>query len=178
MKLEKKDILEILENSFCYVVVLAMFAYGIGKLIQFNGAIETNKNVSEMTGMQIMWAFYSYSKSFAIILGIFEITGGILMLIKRTRIFGCLFVTTILINVILQDIFYDVNIGALRAALIYQFLILGILWFNRLKLIQSFKLIISSNSLKEPRNKFAIKLFMSILLFVIIRVLEFYVTTK
>ena len=133
MKLEKKDRIEILENAFTYIVVFAMLVYGIGKIIQFDGALETNKSVSEMTGQQLMWAFYGYSKPFVIVLGIVEITGGFLMLIRRTRILGCFLITTILVNVILQDVFYGVNVGALRAAVIYQTLIFVILWFNKEK---------------------------------------------
>ncbi len=77
---------QILENAFSYIVVFAMCAYGVGKIIQFDGAIEANTTVSEMTGMQLMWAFYGYSKPFVITLGVLEITDGILMLLQRTRI--------------------------------------------------------------------------------------------
>ena len=178
MKFETRDKTEILENALTYVVVMAMFAYGIGKIIQFDGALETNKSVSEMTGQQLMWAFYGYSKPFVLTLGVLEISGGILMLIKRTRILGCFFVTTILVNVILQDIFYEVNVGALRAAVIYQTLILVILWFNKEKLIQSFKILLIETSFDGYKNKFFIKIILSIILFVILRILEFYVTTK
>ena len=178
MKFEKTDKIEILENAFSYIVVFAMFIYGGAKIAQFDGALETRKSVSELTGMQLMWAFYSYSKPFAITLGVLEITGGILMFFKRTRLLGCLFVSTILVNVILQDIFYEVNRGALRAAIIYQFLIFVILWFNREKIIQSFKILTSLKDLNEPRNKFFIKILLSVVLFVMMRILEFYVTTK
>jgi hypothetical protein len=178
LKFEKKDIIEILENAFCFIVVMAMFIYGGAKIIQFDGAFETNKSVAEMTGMQLMWAFYGYSKPFAITLGVLEITGGILMLIRRTRILGCLFVSTILVNVILQDIFYEVNIGALRAALIYQFLIIVILWFNKEKLYQSIKLLISTQVIGQSKKAFFIKIGLSIILFVILRIIEFYLTTK
>ena len=157
---------------------MAMFIYGGAKIVQFDGAFETNKRVSEMTGMQLMWAFYGYSKPFAIILGVFEITGGVLMLIKRTRILGCLLVSTILVNVILQDIFYEVNVGALRASIIYQFLIIAILWFNRKKLIQSIKLLTSPNTFNPSRKTFFIKMALTIILFVVLRIVEFYLTTK
>ena len=178
MQLEKEDKIEILENAFSYIVVFAMFIYGGAKIAQFDGALETRKSVSELTGMQLMWAFYSYSKPFAITLGVLEITGGILMFFKRTRLLGCLFVSTILVNVILQDIFYDVNRGALRAAIIYQFLIFVILWFNKEKLIQSLKTLTTLKDYNDPRNKFFIKFLLSVILFVMIRILEFYVTTK
>lgn len=51
MKLERENIINVLENAFSYIVVFAMFAYGVGKIIQFDGAIEIDKTVSELTGM-------------------------------------------------------------------------------------------------------------------------------
>ena len=178
MKLEKEDIIEILENAFSFIVIMGMFIYGGAKIVQFDCAFEINKKVSEMTGQQLMWAFYGYSKPFAITLGILEITGGILMLIKRTRILGCFLVSTILVNVILQDIFYEVNVGALRAAIIYQFLIIVIFWFNREKLIQSIKILVSSRITDKSKMAFFIKLGLSVILFVMLRIVEFYLTTK
>ncbi len=178
MKLEKKEITEIIENAFTYLVVFAMFAYGIGKMVQFNGAVPTNKSVSELTSQQLRWAFYGYSKSFVLTLGFLEIIGGILMLIKRTRILGCLFVSTILVNVILQDIFYGVNIGALRAAILYQVFIFVILVFNKEKLIQSFKIITTGNKTNVFKKKYLVKIILSIVLFAIFRILEYFVTIK
>ena len=131
-----------------------MFAYGIGKMVQFNGAVPVNKTISDLTAQQLMWAFYGYSKPFVLTLGFLEIIGGILILIKRTRILGCLFVTTILVNVILQDIFYTVNIGALRAAILYQVFIALILWFNKEKLIQSFRILLNSTVFSGFNKKF------------------------
>src|SRR5690606_27977531 len=108
MKLNKKDKIEIFENAISWVVVLAMLVYGGAKLVQFDGAAQIEKTVSELTGMELMWAFYGYSKAFAMTIGVFEIIGAILILIKRTRIIGCLFTSTILVNIILQDIFFEV----------------------------------------------------------------------
>ena len=153
MDLFKKYKNKILENAFSYVVVLAMLIYGFGKIVQFNGAASTPLRVSEMTGMQLMWAFYGYSKPFVYTIGALEVIGGILLFFNRTRIIGCLFVSTILINIILQDIFYEVNKGALRAAIFYQVLIVQILYFNRSKLVATWKLLTQKvdkpHSLKE-----------------------------
>jgi len=157
MNFNKKDRIEILENAISWIVVLAMFIYGAGKLIQFNGAAEIDKGISELTGMELMWAFYGYSKSFAMTLGLFEIIGGILILTKRTRIIGCLFTSSILVNVILQDIYFGVHFGALRAALIYQILILIILWLNREKLIRGIKVLMESNKIEQSNMKLFIK---------------------
>ena len=90
------------------------------------------------------------------------------MLIKRTRILGCLFVSTILVNVILQDIFYSVNIGALRVAILYQVFIVLILWFNKEKLTLIFKIITSSNKTNVYKKEFFFYIILSIVLFIII----------
>lgn len=178
MNFFKKHKTEILENAFSYIVVLAMLAYGVGKLVQFNGAANTNLKVSEMTGMQLMWAFYGYSKPFVLTLGALEITGGILMFFKRTRLIGCLFVSTILINVILQDIFYGVNVGALRAAILYQILILSILFMNKNTIIGMWILLTFNEQKKESWKNRLLILLISGFLFIIFRIAEYYITTK
>ena len=178
MNLIKQHKIEILENAFSYMVVLAMLAYGFGKLVQFNGAADIDMKVSEMTGMQLMWAFYGYSKPFVLTLGALEIIGGILMLLKRTRLIGCLFVSTILINIILQDIFYGVNIGALRAAIIYQILIITILYINRAKIIKIWKILINREKRDTTLKNNLLILLISGILFIIFRILEYYITIK
>ncbi len=174
----RKYKIKILENAFSYVVILAMLAYGFGKIVQFNGAAKTNLKISEMTGMQLMWAFYGYSKPFVYTLGALEIIGGILILFKRTRLIGCLFVSTILVNIIIQDIFYDVNIGALKAAILYQALILFIFYFNREKIVTVWKILTQKEKKSETFKNRLLILLISGLLFVILRVAEYYVTIK
>lgn len=177
-KLNLKDFLEILENALAYIVVFAMFAYGIGKIIQFEYAVDINKRVSELTGMQLMWAFYGYSKAFVITIGFLEIFGGFLLFYKKTRVLGCLFVSTLLINIIIQDFFYEVNLGALKAALIYQSFLLVILWFHRSKLLQSLSILTTFPVLKRSRKEYFFVIALSIIFFIFLRILEYFITTK
>ncbi len=178
MKFDRNDKIEIFENAISWIVVFAMFVYGGAKLFQFDRAAEIDKTVSEVTGMELMWAFYGYSKAYAIILGLFEIIGGTLILIKRTRVIGCLLASTILVNVILQDIFFQVHLGALKAAILYQLLILIILWLNKDKVIQSIKSLINFSTSQQPRFKFIIKLVIAFICFVLFRIAEYFITIK
>lgn len=178
MNFNKNDKIEIFENAISWIVVLAMFAYGVGKFVQFDGSPGNATNVSEMTGMELRWAFYGYSKFFAITLGIFEITGGLLILIRKTRIIGCFFTSTILVNVILQDIFYDVHRGALAAAIIYQILILIILWLNKDKLLKSLKILLESKKTEQTKLKLFLKLSIAFILFVIMRIAKYYLSKR
>jgi len=143
---------------------------------QFDGAAEIDKTVSELTGMQLMWAFYGYSKTYAIIIGCFEIIGGLLILFKRTRVIGCLVVTTILVNVILQDFFYEVNYGAFKAAMIYQSIILILLWLNKKPLFAAINELLRKSGTRQSIKNTLLKLLMAFVLFAVLRVTEFYFT--
>lgn len=129
--LKKNDFFNILEWSCCLYVAGMMFFFGAGKYQQFNHSID-----EKFKGMKIMWEFYSYSKPFVLTLGLFEILGAVLLLIPKTRIIGCLFLTSLLANVILQDYFYEVP--AIFGAITLQLIIFFILWLNRTPLINGF----------------------------------------
>lgn len=111
--------------------------------------------------MQLMWAFYAYSKPFAIIVGVIEILGSVLFIIPKTRIFGGLVLTSILVNVILQDYFYGVLLGALLYAIIFQIFILIVFYFHREKIRSAFHQI----SIKSTFFS-SLKSFKNILIFV------------
>jgi hypothetical protein len=178
MNFTKEDKIEIVENAISWVIVLAMFIYGFGKIIQFQDAVDMNKTFAEMTGMELMWAFYSYSEAFVITLGVFEVLGGVLILIKKTRLIGCLFTTTILVNVILQDIFYGVHLGALKAAILYQLLIFVILWIHKDKILNSITTLVNFEKVQQTTAKHFLKLFIAFSVFVVFRILEYYITIR
>lgn len=131
--------IRILEWASAWVVATAMFVYGFAKPIQFSDPSTITTPVNELTGMQLMWAFYGYSAPFHYLLGVLEVTGGVLLLIPRTRVLGALLLTAMLSNIIAQDIFYGVLEGALRAAIVYQLLTLGILWIHREAVADGFR---------------------------------------
>jgi hypothetical protein len=72
MKLDRKDKIEIFENAISWIEYLACLFMVAEKHYNLKGASAINKTVSEMTGMQLMWAFYGYSKSYAITLGLLK----------------------------------------------------------------------------------------------------------
>lgn len=113
--------------TIIFIVSGSMIVYGISKPVQFQSFKDaTNLNVSE--GHKLMWTFYSYSLIYPIIIGVFEVVGGILLLFSRTRVLGCILLTVILSNIILQDYIYEIT--ALNSAIYYQILILIILVFD------------------------------------------------
>jgi hypothetical protein len=172
---DKRDYLKVLEWASVLIVSSAMLIYGVGKLVQF-GAPSVDKPVSELTGMELMWAFYGYSKAYALLLGALEVTGGLLLLLPRTRLLGALFITTILVNVIIQDVVYEVNRGALKAAIIYQAFTFLILWLNRRAVWEALVDLSRIPSVSGPARKKWVMALLAVLLAALIKWIEFQVT--
>lgn len=126
----KRDIARILELAIRWHVAISLFVYGIAKTVQFDATAQNDAPVNSLTGQQLMWAFYGYSVTYAKFLGVVEMAGAVFLLFRRTTLLGCLVITTVLVNVIAQDIAYGVLEGALRAAIIYQVLTIGVLLLN------------------------------------------------
>ena len=131
----QNKVLYIIYWTAIFIVSTSMFVYGIIKPFQFMEINDSvNNHLSE--GHKLMWNFYSYTKTYPIIIGVFEIIGAIGLLFNRTRIFACLLLTTILVNIILQDYFYEIS--ALNSSIFYQILIFIILLIDRKKVIEIF----------------------------------------
>lgn len=144
-----------------FIVSISMIVYGVTKPIQFSDfSNSTNVNVSE--GHKIMWSFYSYSLTYPLIIGFFEILGGISLLSNRSRIFGCILLTIILSNIIIQDYIYE--IVALKSAIFYQILVVIILFFDKEKLKRVIKVLFTTS--KFSKNLILIIIALIIALFV------------
>lgn len=146
-----KNLLRIFEWAAAWMVALSVSVYGFAKPIQFTDP-STITTVNELTGMQLMWAFYGYSLPFQIFLGVLEVGGSVLLLLPRTRVLGALLLTAILSNIIVQDLIYGVLEGALRAAIVYQVLTLGILWIHRETLVDGFRRLLRPREANEART--------------------------
>lgn len=170
------DIQDSFEIAAVIVVSTAMLIYGAGKWMQFNDPHLIDSPVSQLTGMELMWAFYGYSKPYAILLGVAEVTGGVLLLIPRTRVLGGLLIAMIMSNVIVQDIVYGVNVGALKAAIIYMLLTIIILIRYKESSLQALRSLLVTTP--SPANRWArlITVSIGVLLAIVIKTLEYYIT--
>lgn len=157
----KEKIQYTIKWTIIFIVSISMIVYGVTKPIQFSDfSNSTNVNVSE--GHKIMWNFYSYSLTYPLIIGFFEILGGISLLSNRSRIFGCILLTIILSNIIIQDYIYE--IVALKSAIFYQILVVIILFFDKEKLKRVIKVLFTTS--KFSKNLILIIIALIIALFV------------
>lgn len=165
-----------IETALSYSLTIGILVYGIGKVKQFTGVTDPNKLLAEFTGMELMWAFYRHSQFYGYIIGFFEVLGGVLVAFKRTRLAGCLLLTTILLNIILQDYFYDVFRGAFVTALYYQAIILVLMIFNKDQLLQIFRTFFQKPTTK-PRYSVGIVILI-VLMVIFFKVFEYFLTIR
>jgi hypothetical protein len=105
---------------------LAMF--GWQKLFRQQGFVPLGRldaPFSSFSGEELTWAYFGHSYPFTCVIGILQVAGAILLLFRRTRLFGALFLFPVLLTIVLLDIFYGFEVGDLVHALI---LLMGLLY--------------------------------------------------
>ncbi|WDF54795.1 hypothetical protein [Mucilaginibacter sp. KACC 22063] len=93
-----------------YFIGLDMFDIGLGKIFhaQFRvplGMLDLPFN--EIEGSTLMWAFFGKHYSYTVIIAILQMAAGLLIVFRRTRLFGTIFLLPILLNIILLNYYYD-----------------------------------------------------------------------
>ena len=114
--------------TIIFIVATAMMMYGFLKPFQFQDKVEGAYNPNLTEGHRLMWSFYSYSLFYPVFIGLFEVLGALSLFWDKTRLFGCVLLSVILTNIIIQDYIYEVS--ALSVAIYYQILIFILLIFE------------------------------------------------
>ena len=91
----------------CYLLI-----YGFGK---FNNGQFPAPSLSRLiqpygrsSPMGLAWTFLGFSKAYGVFMGFSECIGGVLMLFRRTALFGACIATTVVMNIVMINFCYDV----------------------------------------------------------------------
>jgi len=137
----KKIILNILESAIRIWTAFFILAYGIGKILQFEGSRLLDVSIKEATKFEIMWAFFGTTREYPILIGSLQIIGAILLVFRKTKLFGALLLTPIFLNIILLDVLYEIPLGALINAVIYQCVFFFIIIQQRDRIAKAFRVL-------------------------------------
>lgn len=127
-------------------------SYGLGKII--GGQFHRRGNLSEdvaiqtldnATAFDLAWTFMGYSQAYITFIGLSQIIGAFLLLFNRTKFLGIIILVPILLNIIVFDIIFLPDYGALSSAIIYLSLLMLVLYLNKEKLINALKILITVN---------------------------------
>ncbi len=148
-----------LELIWRFFTATYMFKYGYVKLNgrQFSNAKHyVNKTLEDLSGYELMWYFFGYSKSFIVTIGILQILGGTLLLFNKTKLLGVTILLPILLNIFLIDYFYGMPkiLQALINAGFYLITLVLICYNERSIITNTFKtLIIPSKKILNLKEK-------------------------
>lgn len=104
-----------------YFVAFFMLAYGFAKLNGSQFTIldsELDRPMGEVSGFWLTWYYFGYSRAYGTLVALAEIGGGLLLLSRRTTLLGALVLLPVMLNVVLVDVFFGIDLGALLMALL------------------------------------------------------------
>ncbi len=97
-----------------YTLAVIMILYGSFKLAKSQFPAPSLHRLTGTFGdaspMGLAWTFLGYSHGYNIFMGIAEALGGLLLLFRKTAVFGSLFSITVLMNVLMINLFYDIPV--------------------------------------------------------------------
>jgi len=172
-KINYKETIEIVCRLY---VFFFLTAYGLGKVIgaQFYTASRMPDGLAQMpiglvTDFDLAWVFMGRSYSYMLFIGLAEVFGALLLIFNKTKLVGALMLIPIMVNVIVFDIFFLDEYGALAGATLYLLMLITILAINREKMSTIFlELVSTSVSLKKSAKEKALKYLIVLVIIVVV----------
>src|SRR2546423_13924738 len=73
---------------------------------------ELDKPMGQVSGFWLTWYYFGYSAVYGNLIGLVQIAGGVLLMFRRTTLLGSCLLLAVITNIILVDIFYQIDIVA------------------------------------------------------------------
>ena len=142
-----------------FVAAFLMTLYGFGKLsgAQFTIlASELDKPMGHVSGFWLTWYYFGYSPVYGNLVGIVQILGGVLLMFRKTTLLGSCVLLPVVTNIILVDVFYQIDPGALLVALLIEGALIIIIRFHKAELLEVFWSKQNSLFPPEPSTKYKV----------------------
>jgi hypothetical protein len=104
-----------------YVAAFLLLTYGLAKLTGAQFTVlesELDKPLREVSGFWLTWYYFGYSPIYGTIVAVAQIAGAVALLGRRTALVGALLLLPLVGNIILINIFYAIDVGALLVAIV------------------------------------------------------------
>ncbi len=102
-----------------FFIAAALLMYSGAKVFGTQLAYSTitaDTPISSLTGFELMWQFYGWSRPFVALIVAAQVTAAVLVVVPRTTRLGYLLTIALMGNIVAMDVFYGVS-GGLEAAL-------------------------------------------------------------
>lgn len=127
--INSSKILAWVRGLLAYGLALELCLVGWEKIFHLQFIIPIGKldyPFSSLTRTDLLWAFFGRSYAFILVIGFIQIFGAVLLLFRRTRLVGVFIAIPVLLNIILLDIFYEIEPAPLTLAVT---LLIGVMYF-------------------------------------------------
>jgi hypothetical protein len=123
-----------------YLSAWMLLTYGLVKVaaLQFHAADMAQRPVGSLSGYELTWYYYSYSHSYGSILGLVQLTGGILLLFRKTATLGAAMMVPVMMNILMINLFFVIGWGAQIVSAFIFASMLALLWRDRAALVGCF----------------------------------------
>jgi hypothetical protein len=98
-----------------YCIAFNVASFGWKKLfgLQFLVPVDVaSKPMNQQPGEILTWFYFGYSPTFGTIIALLQIVGSYFLLFRRTSLLSSIVLFTLILNIALVDIFYNLNAGA------------------------------------------------------------------
>lgn len=121
-----------------YLLAFDMFFIGVGKIFhaQFRVQLGLYDNpISSINTNTLMWVFFGQHYSYPVMIAVLQMTAGLLLMFRKTRLFGLIFLLPILLNIVVLNYYYDFGWGVSTYTIILTLaaIYLMMLEYERLK---------------------------------------------
>jgi hypothetical protein len=125
-----------------YFCAFMLYMYGTSKLLHLQFNLESElapRAIGSLTGYQLTWYYFGYSRVYANVLGLTQVAGATLLLFRKTTLIGAVAMLPVMGNILLINIFVLVNdYGPYVIATLICASLLAILWHQRVALVTLF----------------------------------------
>lgn len=128
-------------NAIRYGVALDLAMFGFQKIFHlqaFTPLGMLDEPFSSISDKWLMWSFFGRSYAYLVTIGLSQIAGSLLLVFNRTRLLGVIVLLPIILNIVLLDYFYGLEMGVLIHALTVMAGLLCLLALDYKRLVDFF----------------------------------------
>ena len=121
-----------------FAAAVAIF-YGFAKVNHAQFTMldsQLDRPLREVSGFWLVWYFFGYSAVYGTIVAWIQIMGGLALTFRRTALLGACVLTPVFANIVMIDVFFGVDPGALMVALLTLSALLSIVFRHRGELLR------------------------------------------
>nr|WP_294790750.1 hypothetical protein [uncultured Mucilaginibacter sp.] len=110
-----------LYNLIRYAIAFNMMTFAWKKFLGLQFATPSYTSelpLNQQSGEMLTWYYFGYSHTFSLILACLQLGGAIMLLFRRTLLLGAVILFSLMLNIMLINIFYHLNLGALLQSIL------------------------------------------------------------